>query len=112
MEKIISTFTDKYPRVAEYILNIKKYPDDLQMRMLIGVSVLMAKMDKGDYNSYLKSGMTMGNEVIDMFGKTYLQTYCKVADEVYLMMGTYENFPKANVLIPDNFIKKLIGQAN
>ena len=111
MEKIITNFQGKYPRVVDYIQSIKKYPIKLQLEMVVHVSVLMAKLDKGYYNKYLKNkNIKLPDEAIDMFGRTYLQNYCKVCDQVYNMQGSYEPFPKLNILLPDNFVEKLINQ--
>ena len=105
-------FKTNYPRSAECAEQLKKYPMDLQFNMVIAVSVLMAKLKRGDYNHYLINKETqITDDMIDMFAKTYLENYSRVADQVYMMIGKYEPFPKLNVLLPDNFIKKLINQA-
>jgi hypothetical protein len=113
MENIISKFQGKYPRVVEYILNMNKdYPLKLQMQIVISLSILMSNFDSGHYNKYLKDGHKINNEIIDMFGKTYLQNYFRVADTVYMTLGSYEPFPKTNILNPDKFVEKLINHCN
>jgi hypothetical protein len=112
MEQIINKFSAKYPRVASYTSEMNAdYPLELKLKMVVAVSVLMAKLDRGEYQQYMKNpDIKIRDEVIDMFGRTYLQNYCKVADHVYQSLGHYNTFPKVSILDPDTFIKKLISQ--
>lgn len=111
MNEIISRFGSKYPRVAVIMTGLNPdYPPELKLKMTFSVSLLMSKLDRGDYKKYQKNPEKITDEVVDMFGRTYIQNYCKVADHVYQALGHYNTFPKVNILDPDNFIKKLISQ--
>lgn len=111
MEQIINNFSAKYPQVAAIMTGLNpNYPIELKIKMAVAVSVLMAKLDKGDYKHYQKNPKKLPDDVIDMFGKTYIQNYSKLADKVYEAMGHYNTFPKIVSLQPDNFIDLLITQ--
>lgn len=114
MEQIINKFDSKYSRITARIIGLNPdYPLELKIKIAVSVSVLMSKLDNGDYNHLRKKSSTkLPDEVIDMFGDTYIKNYCKVADTIYQAMGNYDTFPKIETLQPDNFIKKLISQVN
>jgi len=110
-EQIISEYSAKYPQVATKIAELNTaYPIELKLKMAISVSVLMSKLERGDYKKYQKTPAKLPDNVIDMFGRTYIQNYSKVADQVFQAMGHYNTFPKVVMLQPDNFIEKLISQ--
>jgi hypothetical protein len=111
MEQIIAKFSSKYPRVATIVTGLNPdYPIELKLKMVVSVSVLMSKLDKGDYKKYQKKSEKLPDEVVDMFGRTYIQNYSKVADQVFEAIGNYNTFPKVKILEPDNFIEKLMAQ--
>jgi hypothetical protein len=115
MEKMLIIFKQKYPRTAEFVENINNdYPMELKVKVCISVSVLMAKLQSGYFNKFrVKSILEdLPNEMIDSFGITYLQHFCKEIDQSYMMVGSYENLPKLNVLKPENFVEKLINQVH
>jgi hypothetical protein len=110
-DKIISEFSAKYPQVASKFAELNSdYPLELKLKIAISVSVLMSKLDRGDYKKYQKTPTKLPDNVIDMFGRTYIQNYSRVADQVFQAMGNYNTFPKIVMLQPDNFIEKLISQ--
>ena len=112
LSKMINKFYTNYPKVAEKVSKLNQsYPIDLKLKMVINVSILMSKLEKGEYDEYKKQqGKKLSNEVIDMIAFNYINNYVLVADKVYEALGKYEPFPKLNRLQPDNFIKSLINQ--
>ena len=105
----MKNFQNKYPTMVGYLLEtVDKYPAKTQMGMVINVSILMAEMTNGSIDKYLKNGKKMNAELVDMFARKYLQTYCKVLDTVYMCKGNYDNIPKLNKLDPRKFILILI----
>lgn len=114
INQIIGQFSSKYPRVATIMAELNpNYPLELKIKMAVSVSVVMAKLDGGEYKKYYKNpDKKLPDEAIDIFGRTYIQNYCKLSDTVYQAMGNYNTFPKIVTLQPDNFIKKLISQVN
>lgn len=111
MDAMIANFQSKYPRSATYVANLNPaYPAELKMKMVVCVSLVMAKLDRGDYKKLQRNNEKLPNEVIDMFGETYLKNYSRLADKVYEAIGNYNTFPKMKLLDPDNFIENLINQ--
>jgi hypothetical protein len=111
MNTIMKNFQNKYPTMVGYLLEtVDKYPAKTQMGMVINVSILMAEMYNGSFDTYLQKGKKMNAELVDMFARTYLQNYCKLLDTVYMCMGNYDNIPKLNKLDPRKFIHNLIQQ--
>jgi hypothetical protein len=91
----------KYPRVAIKMTKLNpNYPLELKLKMEVAVSVLMANLD---------SSGKLANNMIDLFGCSYLQNYSKLADTLFETLGDYNKFPQMELLDPDTFIKKLIS---
>ena len=111
MEKMIADFTQEYPEtvsMAKEVAEMPHLPLPMQIWISLNVSVLMAKLKRGDFNKYLKNGGEMRTEGIDMFGKTYLQNIKNMGTQVWEMTGEYELLKKSQVLKPDLFVEKLI----
>ena len=112
---MIVEFSFKYPLVAEYAMGLhtKKYSIELQWSMVVGVSVVMAKLHRGDYNHFLKNKKEkIPDELIDGIGIEYLRYYSMVADQIYIIFGRYTSIPteinKISKIKPDEFIKHAI----
>jgi hypothetical protein len=112
MDKLITDFESNYPRTTEMAVRVKEMemPVEINLWISINVSVLMTKLKRGDYSAYQKSKTPMKDEVIDIFGKTYLQNIEKVAHQVFLLTGEYSQMKTMKSLSPDNFFLKLINQ--
>jgi hypothetical protein len=111
MEKIIADFTQEYPlssAMAKEVAEMPHLPLPISIWISLNVSVLMAKLKRGDFNKYLTNGGEMRTELIDMFGKTYLQNIKKIGTEVWEITGEYELLKKSQSLKPDLFVIKLI----
>jgi len=110
--EFIHNFKDKYPRCCEMVSNLNQsYPFDLKFDIILHTSVLMYKLQNGEYKKYMRiPDKQLPNKVIDSVSVTYIKNFVKVADDVFQALGKYEPFPKLNVLIPENFMKKMVEQ--
>ncbi len=111
MEKIIADFTQEYPSCASMAKEVAEMPHlplSISIWISLNVSVLMAKLKRGDFNEYLINKGDMKPEIIDMFGKCYLQNIKHVGTQVWEMTGEYELLKKSQSLKPDLFVIKLI----
>ena len=109
---MIMDFESKYPNTAKCSHNMREkgLPYDTSLWIGVNASILMMKLDRGDYNEYRKTKCKLPNEVIDMFGKTYMENALTVAEKVYNMTGEYERMKTVKALDPDAFFEKLINQ--
>ena len=105
---MINKFSANYPRVVEKVSKLEdKYPIELKLKMVINVSVLMCKLEKGCYATKSK----LPKEVIDMLATNYIKNYLSVAGNVYNLLGKYELTEGIQEsLLPDNFMKKLLNK--
>jgi hypothetical protein len=113
MNSLINKFNSNYPRTTAKAICIKdiNLPEDIAIWVSINVSLLMAKLKRGDYSQYMRdSNSTLPDNVVDMFGYTYLQNVEKVIEQIFMATGEYSHIKNLKTLQPDNFFKKLINQ--
>ena len=85
LSKMINKFSTNYPRVAEKVSNLNQsYPMELKLKMVVNLSVLMCKLEKGVYDKYMKEkGKKIPNYAIEMLALSYIKHYVLLADKVY-----------------------------
>lgn len=106
-------FHSKYPRTAEYTSSINpNYPMSLKSTMILNVSMLMLKLEKGYYNKYFTHHPD--NKIIDTIGFNYLSNFTKWINIIYEQVSNYElineQIQEHDVIKPDFFINKLFTQ--
>jgi hypothetical protein len=113
MNKLITEFSSKYPQATEMAVQVKELdmPMDIALWVSINVSILMAKLKRGDYSKNMRNpNEQLSDECIDMFGVTYLKNIKKVAEQVWYATGSYSHIKQLKSLQPDDFFEKLINQ--
>jgi hypothetical protein len=121
IENMIKTFRGKYPKTTNYITTemecVKNWNIKLTTFMIINLSVLMATIERGDYNDFLRDKTKkITDDGIDMIARTYLRNFKYIVDKISELgidmiddIGTFILKAKTS-LQPHYFMIKLISQ--
>jgi hypothetical protein len=121
IENMLKTFCGKYPKTTNYITTemdcVKNWNIKLTTFMIINVSVLMATIERGDYNDFLRDKTKkISADCIDIFARTYLRNFKYIVDKLS-ELGIDMNDDIVTFILkvktslnPHSFMIKLISQ--
>jgi hypothetical protein len=116
METMINEFSSKYPQTANYATLFSKMnlPIETSLWVSLNTSILMSKLKNGGFSKYRRGAGDLPDNVIDMFGRTYLQNIEKAINNCVSMFGTgkevYDRVTKIKILEPNLFMETLVKQ--